>query len=210
MTPTLPDASPRPRRRETATAADVRLFDGLLAPDDQKALLTFLKGPGWAFGAFSDPTPGAGRYWYKHFAGLRRDGPEPTDPDRFEAELASAPLVAGLWRALKAGPLRGHALTRCYANGYPYGSEGGLHHDSNMSHHFTAIFYPHLSWHPNWAGETVFFNASGDEILASVYPRPNRLAVFPGTLAHLARGVSRVCPEMRITLMFKTMTTAPA
>jgi SM-20-related protein len=187
-------------------AGDIRIFDDLLPAEAQRALLPFLKGAGWSYGAYSDPTPGAARYWYKHFAGLARDGPEPSDPTLFEGQLAAAPLIAAMWRGLKAGPLTGHDLTRCYANGYPYGSDGGLHYDANLPHHFTAIYYPHLTWHPNWAGETVFFNASGDEIIASIYPRPNRLLVFPGTLAHVARGVSRVCPEMRITLMFKTMT----
>lgn len=185
---------------------DIRVFDDLLPPDDRKPLLAFLKGPGWSYGAFSDSTPGAPRYWYKHFAGLVRDGPEPSDPLAYEAELgAYAPMVAQLWQKLKAGLLVGHALTRCYANGYPYGSDGGLHYDSNVDTHFTCIYYPHLVWHPNWSGETVFFNQAGDEIIASVYPRPNRLVVFPGNVAHIARGVARVCPEMRITLMFKTM-----
>jgi SM-20-related protein len=187
-----------------ADAIEVR--DELLAEDRQKALLAFLKGPGWSFGAFSDPSPGAPRYWYKHFAGLRRDGPEPVDPATYEADLeAAAPLVAEVWRQLKADTLAGHVLTRCYANGHPYGADGGLHFDANVAGHFTAIYYPHLAWRPNWAGETVFFNAAGDEIIASIYPRPNRLVVFPGMIPHVARGVARVCPEMRITLMFKTL-----
>ncbi|MGH7016591.1 MAG: hypothetical protein ACRED8_05840, partial [Caulobacteraceae bacterium] len=97
-------------------------------------------------------------------------------------------------------------LTRCYANGYPSGAEGGVHLDSNLPTHFTAIYYPHLAWNPNWAGETLFFDAEGADVIAAVYPRPNRLAVFPGVIPHVARAVSRACPELRITLMFKTLT----
>lgn len=179
--------------------------DGVLPLDEQKALLAFLQGPGWAYGAFSDPQ--GGRYLYKHFAGVVTDGREAVDPPAFEAALESAaPLVARLWRRLKATHLAGHKLTRCYANGYPAGSEGSLHRDSNIPTHFTAIYYPHLAWKPNYAGETVFFDHAEEEIIASVYPRPNRLAVFPGVIPHVARGASRVCPEMRITLMFKTTT----
>ncbi|HWE99894.1 MAG TPA: 2OG-Fe(II) oxygenase [Caulobacteraceae bacterium] len=188
-------------------AAGVRVFDDVLPPDEQKILLAFLKGPGWSFGAFSDNSPGASRYWYKHFAGIVRDGREALTPEAFEAALAAeAPVVASLWTRLSAGVMAGHKLTRCYANGYPQGSEGGLHFDSNVATHFTAIYYPHLSWHPNFAGETVFFDGDGPEIVASVYPRPNRLVLFPGTVPHVARGVSRSCPELRITLMFKTTT----
>ncbi|HSZ53262.1 MAG TPA: 2OG-Fe(II) oxygenase [Caulobacteraceae bacterium] len=184
--------------------AGVLAHDGLLPPDEQKALLTFLKGPGWAYGAFSDVE--GSRYLYKHFAGVVIDGREAVDPAAFETTLEkTAPLVASLWRRLKAEQLRGHKLTRCYANGYPVGSEGGLHRDSNIATHYTAIYYPHLSWKPNYAGETVFFDDSEQEIIASVYPKPNRLVVFPGIIPHVARGVSRACPDMRITLMFKTM-----
>ena len=116
-----------------------------------------------------------------------------------------APLIAEMWTALKAGPLAGQALARCYANGMPGGVEGGLHLDSNIDSHLTAIYYPHPAWGPNFGGETLLFNAAGDEILAAIYPKPNRLAVFSGAIPHVARPMSRKRPELRITLMFKTM-----
>jgi SM-20-related protein len=53
-------------------------------------------------------------------------------------------------------------------------------------------------------GETVFFNQEETDIIASIYPKPNRLVMFQGTIPHTARGVSRICPVLRITLMFKT------
>ncbi|MGH6987287.1 MAG: hypothetical protein ACRED9_10680 [Caulobacteraceae bacterium] len=183
------------------------IFDEVLEEGAQRELLAFLKGPGWAYGAYSDPSPGASRYWCKHFAGIVRDGAEPLVPEAFAAQLtSSAPPVAGLWRKLEAGILAGHRLTRCYANGYPSGAEGGVHLDSNLPTHFTAIYYPHLAWSPNWAGETLFFDAEGADVIAAVYPRPNRLVLFPGVIPHVARAVSRACPELRITLMFKTLT----
>jgi SM-20-related protein len=192
--------SPEP---QAAAPSGIVTHDAVLPLDEQKALLTFLKGPGWAYGAFSDPE--GSRYLYKHFAGIVTDGQEAIDPAAFEATLEStAPLVAKLWQRLKATHLAGHRLTRCYANGYPTGSEGGLHLDSNVPSHHTAIYYPHLAWKPNYAGETVFFDAAEQEIIASVYPKPNRLVVFPGVIPHVARGASRACPDMRITLMFKT------
>jgi SM-20-related protein len=66
------------------------------------------------------------------------------------------------------------------------------------------VYYPHGVWWPNWAGETVVFNADKSDIIAAVYPKPNRMVVFPGCLPHVARGVSRTCPELRIVLVFKT------
>jgi SM-20-related protein len=187
------------------SASDIAIHDDFLGREDQDAILSFLRGPGWGYGAFSDPASDAPRYWYKHFAGYVRDGRETHDLDQIERELAgNAPLVSTMWRHIQSALLPGHTLTRCYANGYPFGAEGGLHLDSNIASHLTALYYPHMSWHPNYSGETVFFDAAGADIIASVFPRPNRLVIFPGTIPHVARGISRKCPELRMTLMFKT------
>ena len=184
----------------------VTVFDNLLAPPDQAAVWAFLNLGGWSYGGFSTDGPDADRYFYKHFAGYRNVGGERHDPAAIEAELReTAPLIAEMWTALKAGPLAGQALARCYANGMPGGVEGGLHLDSNIDSHLTAIYYPHPAWGPNFGGETLLFNAAGDEILAAIYPKPNRLAVFSGAIPHVARPMSRKRPELRITLMFKTM-----
>jgi SM-20-related protein len=49
----------------------------------------------------------------------------------------------------------------------------------------------------------LFFNELGDDVLCAVYPKPNRLVSFPGEIPHVARGISHMCPLLRITLMFK-------
>jgi SM-20-related protein len=184
----------------------VTVFDNLLSPKDHGAIWAFLNQGGWAYGGFSSEGPEADRYFYKHFAGYRTDGREARGPGAIEAELQeTAPILGEMWKALQKGPLAGHALARCYANGMPGGIEGGLHLDSNVDTHMTAIYYPHPSWDPNFAGETLLFNPAGDEILAAIYPRPNRLAVFSGTIPHVARPMSRRRSDLRITLMFKTM-----
>lgn len=188
-----------------AAGSPIRIIDDLLQPDEQRAVHAFLHEGGWGYGAYSSGEPGASRYWYRHFAGYFKDGREARTPEGIEHELKSAaPIASALWEKLKSSALAGHALTRCYANAYPVGAEGGLHTDSNEADHFTAIYYPNLTWSPNWAGETVFFNADGTDIIASAYPKPNRLVVFPGRIPHVARAVSRTCPELRVTLMFKT------
>ena len=181
----------------------VRLFDNVLPEENQKRILQYLEGSAWTYGAYSDETQGASRYFFKHFAGYFRDGEHRQDA-AIDAELQAFPIIASFWHALSQSFLKGHTLMRCYANAYPAGTEGGLHKDSLEPNHFTAIYYPHLAWHPNYAGETVFFNDEGNEIVASVYPKPNRLALFSGSIPHAARGISRTCPNMRITLMFKT------
>lgn len=183
----------------------ISVSDNFLNADEQKSLWDFLNEPGWAFGAFSDQEKGS-RYFYKHFAGYQRDPSKEGQPTAFEDELRERfPQIARVWDRLKQGPLQGHVLSRCYANGMPSGVEGALHLDSNLDTHLTTIYYPHLSWHPNFAGETVFFDKAGADIVAAVYPRPNRLVIFSGTIPHVARPASRKGPDLRITLMFKTM-----
>lgn len=188
------------------TTPKITVFDNLLPPDQHAAIWRFLNLGGWSYGGYSTEGPEADRYFYKHFAGFRTTGAEERTPAQIEDELAqSAPMLAQFWTALKAGPLAGQALARCYANAMPGGVEGGLHLDSNVETHLTSIYYPHPEWNPNWGGETLMFNETGDEIVAAIYPRPNRLVVFAGTIPHVARPMSRKRPELRITLMFKTM-----
>ena len=188
-------------------SAAIRVFDGVLSAADQEAVLSFLQLPSWGFGAYSSDAPAATRYWFKHFAGYEERGPATGPLIDFEASLdLSAPLIGSMWRSLKGGPMVGHALTRCYANAYPYGAEGGVHIDSNIESHYTAIYYPHTTWRPDYAGETVFFNKERTDIIASVYPKPNRLVLFSGAIPHSARAISKTCPQLRVTLMFKTAT----
>lgn len=180
----------------------IRAIDNFLPAAEHQAVWTFLCEGGWSFGAFS--ATGGHRYFYKHFAGFREGGNEYDDPRRIEDELQRYPVVAAVWSRLKAGPFANQVLARSYANGMPPGAEGGLHLDSNIPSHFTAIYYPHPTWDPDLAGETLFYNATRDDVVAAVFPKPNRLVLFPGTIPHVARPISMRASEMRVTLMFKT------
>lgn len=195
--------------RPISQADAVLKYDNCLREEDRAKIYEFLQQPTWGFGWKSDPMADRFSFWHKHFAGL-------ATPDHYETrdelkpydcadELAkSAPLLFGLWQALSATVLKGHRLVRSYANGHTYGSDGSVHTDSVAPNSYTVIYYPHERWSPNWGGETVFFNQEKTDIISSVYPRPNRMVAFPGTIPHVARGVSRICPLMRITLMYKT------
>jgi SM-20-related protein len=184
-------------------SSSIQAIDNFLPREEHEAVWTSLRQGDWRYGAFSEQ--GGDRYFYRHFAGFREAGNEYPDARAIEGELDRWPLIAAVWARLKAGPLANQALARCYANGMPPGIGGGVHLDSNVPSHLTAIYYPHQSWRPDLAGETLFFNAAMDEVVAAVYPRPNRLVLFPGTIPHVARPISSRAGEMRITLMFKTL-----
>lgn len=178
------------------------VLDDLLAETDRELVNNFLARGGWKFGWQS--TPGKDRYsfWHRHFAGHKHSSIEKQYPCADELR-ETFPLLFRFWSQLADNVLAGHTLVRCYANAHAYGSDGTLHTDSTSERSYTAIYYPHQKWFPNWAGETVLFDGDND-ILAAIYPRPNRLAIFRGSIPHVARGVARVCPVLRMTLMFKT------
>jgi SM-20-related protein len=186
-----------------AMADDYRIHDDVLPDDQRKLVNNFLRDGGWTFGWKSQDKTDSFSFWHRHFGGYREGNGEPYD---CEHEIAPIPIILAFWRHLADGLLQGHRLIRCYANGVTYGSDGTTHTDSPLPGTYTTVYYPHPRWHPDWAGETVLFNSARNDILASVYPRPNRLLVFDGTIPHVARGVSRTCPVLRVTLMFKTDT----
>jgi len=199
------------------SAPPISVFDDFLPDARREELYEYLNQPTWEWGwrssvPKSKTDPGdTFRFWHKHFAGKRRSDASGKLEDRGEdcaEELkAHAPLIWCFWEDVSTLLLKGHTLVRCYANGLQYGSDGTVHVDSIVHTSYTSVYYPHKAWEPNWGGETVFFNSSRNDIIATSYPKPGRLVCFPGTIPHAARGLSRTCPVLRITLMFKTETT---
>jgi SM-20-related protein len=195
------DAPPKPTISRPAPG--VVIVDHLLSEQHRQLVLDFLANGGWAFGGKSSSRKDKFSFWHKHFAGHRKSRSQ-TPYDCAEELRKNAPLMSALWSHLEAALFRGHTLIRCYANAQTYGSDGSLHTDSKSPTSFTAVYYPHVSWNADWAGETLIFNADKSDVVAAIYPRPNRLAVFHGNMPHVARGVARTCPELRMTLIFKT------
>lgn len=155
----------------------------------------------WIFGwqSSKDKTPFG--HWNHDFLKTHRE-----NQDDCETELLALPNAQPLqavWQYLKSKHLPGHTLVRCYANAHTFGVEGYPHVDSRMPGNYTTIFYINPVWKPEWAGETVFMNDLGD-IAHAVLPKPGRMVVFDGRIVHAARALTRICPAMRVTLMFKT------
>jgi hypothetical protein len=68
------------------------------------------------------------------------------------------------------------------------------------------VIYLNKTWEAQWGGETTFYNASKTEIVNAILPKYGRAVTFPGTVPHCARSLSRICAEVRTTLMFKFAT----
>jgi SM-20-related protein len=182
---------------------DTFKVDNLLPEQDRVPLYNFLRHAGWKYGWKSNGKNDIYSFWHLHFAGHLKKS-KTGAYDCAEELKKNVPPLFMLWQNLEQHIFKGHTLIRCYANAHAYGIDGTLHTDSRKDNRYTAVYYPHETWEPNWGGETVLFNQDKTDIIGGCYPKPNRLFVFKGNIPHLARGVSRTCPVLRITLMWKT------
>lgn len=120
------------------------------------------------------------------------------------------PEVESIWNIIQSKIGR-RKLVRVYVNGYTYGTDAYMHRDDAWIREVygdvlteTAIVYLNDEWNPDWAGETVILDELG-EIEKSVLPKKNRVLVFDSNKLHAARPLTRVCPELRKVLVFKTL-----
>jgi hypothetical protein len=198
-------APPVPGTGQPAPATEqIQKFDDFLPPDLFAESIEFARSIRWRYGWTStrDKSVEQSMYWHVDF-----DGKPPSTNVRSVAEKLEPPFIRALWERLSAGPFHGHTLVRCYANGHTYGVAGAPHIDRKQDGFWSLVFYAGEEWQPAWAGETVFFDRTGDICNVSL-PRPNRLVVFPSNILHAARGVERFCPALRICFVFKTRAAA--
>ena len=174
--------------------------DAYINPNE---ITMFMDSVDWKFGWRSNIQTDNFSFFNKRFAGSHDSEWSHTDVPANVDDLPTE--VRAVWEDLKTKQLEGHTLIRCYANGLPYGCDGTWHLDTPNPHSYTAVYFPIRKWDVNWAGETVFLNEDKTDIIKTVLPKKNRLIVFNGNIPHLARGVERTCPILRITLMFKTV-----
>lgn len=110
-------------------------------------------------------------------------------------------VIKEAWNYIKQNYLPDHILIRCYSNSHTYGVEGYPHTDSRREHDTTIVVYMNRNWRREWGGETMLYK--NNRIEHAELPSFNRALIFKGNQYHCARGVTRICPEQRITLMFK-------
>jgi len=83
----------------------------------------------------------------------------------------------------------------------PTDVEGYPHTDSIREHDKTLVIYLNENWKREWGGETIIYDQNN--IVHAELPKFNHGLVFPGNMYHVARSVSRICPNLRTTVMFK-------
>lgn len=108
-----------------------------------------------------------------------------------------------VWKILRDAYLSDNVLIRCWLNGYTCGSHGYFSADSRGGDGYTALLYLHDIWEPDWGGETALLDERNETVKA-VFPKGNRVVIFPAKLRHADRSVSRECPVLRQALIFNT------
>jgi hypothetical protein len=111
------------------------------------------------------------------------------------------PLIAQAWDHIQQNYIGEQTLIRCYTNAHTFGVEGYPHTDSEREHDKTIVVYMNHNWRREWGGETMIYN--GYDIVHAELPKFNKGLIFNGNQFHTARSVSRICPKLRRTLMFK-------
>lgn len=187
------------------SADDVQVHDNLVPEALQRDLTYMVSKPIWKYGWRSNKHNDRFCFWNAHFGGKGSESRESCEEELMQAEGAARAFYR-LWAVLKEGPLKGHVPLRAYANAHTYGVEGYVHRDTDdPDNYFSTLYYAHPKWQPNWSGETVFFDEDQRTIVKSVYPHPGRVVTFPGYMLHRAHAPSRECPDLRVSLVLKTL-----
>lgn len=174
----------------------INVKDNVLNKSELDNICYFIEKANWSYGWPSNKDMPYG-HWNVDFTKSTKDNP--TD---VSAKLP--PVITPLWKSVNQEFFGGQAkLTRCYANRHTFGTEGYIHTDTEREEDHTCVIYLDREWDPNWGGETTFYSKDLQEIVKSVIPAYGRTAVFNGNIPHCAKPVSRICPKVRTTLMFK-------
>lgn len=127
------------------------------------------------------------------------------------AGLDQIPLWAVTERAINhARPGQSYRPYRAYTNYAAYGDMLFTHTDCPPeARGLTALWFLSMEWEPEWGGETMFFDSTGDAMFCAS-PRPGRLVLFDGAIAHVGRPPSRICYTPRYTFAIKLAVSPPA
>jgi len=184
-------------RMEGAQSYQLLRFDDFLPEQQVRAVVDDARILSWQFGWKSNLGRN-GSHWH-----VDLDGGTRTENDASVEHELTHDIARVLWARASAGPMRGHTLIRAYANAHTFGISGNAHMDRRDDGYWSLVYYAVREWRPQWCGETVFLDHTGD-IAWSCLPRPNRAIVFPANVMHAARAVDRECHELRVCIVFKT------
>lgn len=178
-----------PSRRHLIDGREVRVYDGLLSPQDILGLTAMFDEGAFTRSESARPDTAAVRHWVLNI------------PLEVGKKLpVHTPMLEAMRDVAGGQPYRSY---RCYCNHSSFGDLLFTHTDCEPgAREFTALWYVAPQWDLEWGGETLLFNRERDAEVA-VSPRPGRLLIFDGTILHAGRPPSRACYAPRYTLAYK-------
>lgn len=179
----------KPTRHAKVEGRDVFVFDGLIADADLGGYADALAHAAFTRTEFAKPETAE----YKHWAS-----------EMPLANVARLPLWPATDSAVAhARPGEVYRAYRAYTNYAAYGDMLYTHTDCAPDQRgLTALWFLSKHWEPEWGGETMFFDASGDAMFCAS-PRPGRLVLFDGAIPHVGRPPSRICYAPRYSFAIK-------
>jgi SM-20-related protein len=176
-------------RQHSIEGREVRVYDGLVQIRDIQGMTAALQNGGFTRTEQARPDTAAFRHWVMNIP-MQGANQLPV----YQPTLQAVEEFAG-------GAT--YKIYRCYCNYAAYGDMLCVHTDCHPdARELTALWFITPEWNVEWGGETLFFDSSMDAQVA-VTPRPGRLVVFDGRLAHVGRPPNRICFAPRYTLAFK-------
>lgn len=166
----------------------LEVYDDLVPTDLVKQVFESIHQPAYKFGQKSNPGDAFG-FWIAHIT---------------KETLSSVKPLYRLMEIIDDNVTKGQFdIQRMYVNAYNFGDCPTVHSDHDAEGFYTALYYANPSWHVDWAGETLFYNTTRDDIIRAVYPAPGRIVFFDSRIPHSARSPSRVCDFIRYTIAVK-------
>lgn len=174
----------------------ITIKDNIVDSKTLDKVLHFIDKANWSYGWPSNKDMPYG-HWNVDFT-------KSTKHNSTDVSTKLPPELLPIWHKVNESFFNNQAkLVRCYANRHTFGTEGYIHTDTERDEDHTCVMYIDKDWNANWGGETSFYSKDLQEIVKSVIPAYGRTAVFNGNIPHCAKPVTRVCPKVRTTLMFK-------
>ena len=178
-----------PTRRAEVEGRDIFVFDGLIPDQELGEYADALGRAAFTRTEFAKPETAEYKHWVSEMP---------------LANLFQLPLWPATLNAIACvRPEQAYRPYRVYTNFAAYGDMLYTHVDSTPDRRgLTALWFLSKHWEPEWGGETMFFDASGDAMFCAS-PRPGRLVLFDGAIPHVGRPPSRICFAPRFTFAIK-------
>lgn len=115
-----------------------------------------------------------------------------------EQGLKNLGIMSGIMRNSFTGPItQSHSINRVVTN---LSFSNNTYYNHTHEEDKVMLYYGNMSWKTEWAGETLFFNEDGSEIVFATPYVPGRVIVFDGKIPHTIRPQSALAPHFRFTM----------